>query len=72
MSVHVIDKLKELTGSDLPSEVADKTGIDILDWIDMWCGDKPVSTNHLIIFAKGYDVKLDYFTECLEVVQWIK
>ncbi len=66
--VHVIDKLKELTGSDLPSEVADKTGIDTLDWINMWCGDMPGTVTHLIAFAEGYDVKLDYFTECLEVV----
>lgn len=66
--VHVIDKLKELTGSDLPSEVADKTGISPFKWIDMYHGVKPVSVTHLIAFGVGYNVKLDYFTECLEVV----
>lgn len=67
--VHVIDKLKELTGSDLPSEVSEKTGIDPLEWVKMYLGEKPVSVTHLVAFGVGYNVKLDYFTECLEVVQ---
>lgn len=63
--VHVIDKLKELTGSDLPSEIADKTGVNPLEWVDMYNGDMPVTVTHIIAFAEGYNVKLDYFTECL-------
>ena len=65
LTEHVLKQLQLLVGSDLPSQVAEKTGLEPLIWLAIYHNEGNITVKQLQAFAKGYNVNMTYFVEGL-------
>ena len=61
LTEHISTRLKKLTDSDLPSQVAEKTGLDPLIWVAIYQNPGNITVEQIQAFAEGYNVDLTYF-----------